>query len=52
MSLILIAFSAYLTYYTFTYGLQVWKKSKFSGMPILIISVSFIPLAVWAEYFK
>lgn len=52
LGLIVLAFSAYLTYYTVNYGRQIWKTSKFSSLAIFVIAVSFLPLAVYVEYIK
>ncbi len=45
--------SIYLTIYTFIYSKLIWKEeSKFGGVMIGMLAVSFLPLSVWIVFFK
>jgi hypothetical protein len=48
MSWLWVAFSLYISYYTFSYALQVWREdSKLAGISVAFLSLCFLPIAIW-----
>lgn len=53
MTWLLVGVSAYLTYYTFNLGRKVWRQdNKWSGAAVMLLTTTYLPLAIYFLYFK